>query len=289
MVVVARASPVCVDAGLDSETLAFYRRTVRTLTRAGVPFLVGGAYAFAQYTGIIRHTKDFDVFVRPEHARRALTALEADGCRTEVTFAHWLGKARCGEEFVDVIFGAGNGVACVDDGWFEHAVHGKVFGLRVQLCPVEETIWSKSFIQERERYDGADVAHLLHARGLELDWPRLLERFGEHWRVLLSHMVLFGFIYPAEREKLPAWVMQELTRRLAEETRDNATDEAACQGTLLSRAQYLHDIEHCGYQDPRLRPRGGMTRAQVARWTAAIADDGDPGGPHGDVAAGGGR
>jgi hypothetical protein len=282
--VVVLAPPVCVDAGLDRATLAFYRRTVRALTRAGVPFLVGGAYAFAQFTGIIRHTKDFDVFVLPQDAGRALAALDAAGCRTEITFAHWLGKARCGEDFVDVIFGAGNGVAGVDEGWFEHAVPGKVFGLPVQLCPVEETIWTKSFIQERERFDGADVAHLLRACGPDLDWPRLLERFGEHWRVLLGHLVLFGFIYPAERRKVPAWVMHELTRRLDAETRDGAAEEATCRGTLLSRAQYLYDIEHAGFQDPRLRPRGGLTRSQVARWTAAIKDDGDRGGAHADAA-----
>ena len=34
-----------------------------------MPFLVGGAYAFARYTGIERHTKDFDVFVRAARLR----------------------------------------------------------------------------------------------------------------------------------------------------------------------------------------------------------------------------
>jgi hypothetical protein len=31
---------------------------------------------------------------------------------------------------------------------------------------------------ERERFDGADVAHIILAYGDRLDWRRLLERFG---------------------------------------------------------------------------------------------------------------
>ena len=80
----------------------------------------------------------------------------------------------------------------------------------VRLSPAEEMIWSKAFIQERERFDGADVLHLLRETGPSLDWPRLLMRFGDHWRVLLSHLILFGFVYPDKRQNVPAWVMDEL-------------------------------------------------------------------------------
>jgi hypothetical protein len=44
------------------------------------------------------------------------------------------------------------------------------------------------------------VLHLLHETGPSLDWPRLLMRFGDHWRVLLSHQILFGFVYPDKRQ-----------------------------------------------------------------------------------------
>src|SRR5205085_362129 len=115
-----------------------------------------------------------------------------------------------GDSFIDIIFSSGNGLATVDEGWFSYAVKADVFGEPVLLCPPEETIWSKAFIQERERYDGADVAHLIRARGRDFDWPRLLRRFGPHWPVLLSHLILFGYIYPGERAIIPAGVMQDL-------------------------------------------------------------------------------
>ena len=87
----------------------------------------------------------------------------------------------------------------------------------VKLCPAEEMIWSKGYVQERERFDGADIAHLIRGRGETMDWGRLLRRFGEHWRVLFGHLVTFGFIYPAERAKIPGWLLKELSDRLVNE------------------------------------------------------------------------
>src|SRR5205823_228455 len=125
-------------------------------------------------------------------------------------------------DYVDLIFSSGNGVATVDESWFEHAVDTDVLGVAVRLCPPEETIWSKAFVQERERFDGADVLHLLHRLASSLDWPRVLSRFGPHWRVLFAHLVLFGFVYPDRRGSLPSWVLDELMRRFAAESESAA-------------------------------------------------------------------
>jgi hypothetical protein len=226
----------------DPVSRDFYQSALRYLRRASVPFMVGGAYSYARHTGLERHTKDFDLFVRPNHCELALTTLAAAGYGVVRKFPHWLGKAYSGEHCIDIIYGSGNGVAVVDDGWFEHAVADRVLDTEVLLCPVEETIWSKAFVMERERYDGGDIAHLLRGAGRELNWRRLLDRFGPHWRVLFSNLVLFGFIYPSERKIVPSWVLEELTSRLHQEAQSPAPDQPVCQGTLLSRAQYLVDI-----------------------------------------------
>ena len=181
-----------------------YRTALEMLNRSGVPYMVGGTYAFQYYAGISRTTKDFDIFVRPRDVQRILEVLTRAGFKTEIAFSHWLAKAHHGDKFIDVIYSSGNGVAEVDDEWFAHAVDEEVLGAPVKLCPPEEMIWSKAMIMERERYDGADVAHLLrHCSGL-LNWERLVRRFGNNWRVLLSHLVLFGFIYPGERALIPS-------------------------------------------------------------------------------------
>jgi hypothetical protein len=257
--------------GLPEATAAFYCEMVEALQLARVPFLVGGAYAFARYTGVVRHTKDFDVFVRPGDVEWALATLHAAGAATERTFPHWLGKARHGDDFIDVIFSSGNGLATVDDEWFTHAIADEVLSRSVRLVPPEEMLWSKAFVMERERYDGADINHLLRAHAADLDWERLLRRFGEHWPVLLSHLVVFGYVYPTESRHLPDWVMRQLQDRLERERQAPPPREQITRGPLISRAQYLIDVEEWGYHDPRLLQNGGtMTGANVQHWTDAI-------------------
>ena len=261
----------------DEPTKAFYRQAIDVLDAAGVPVLVGGAYAFSQYTGIERHTKDFDLFLKRDDVERAMEAFRAQGFEPEMRFEHWLGKVYGpGELFVDLIFSSGNGIAEVDDLWFEFATPGRVFDRGVRLCPPEEMIWSKAFIQERERFDGADVAHIFKARADRMDWSRLIARFGQNWRVLYSHLVLFGYIYPDNRAQVPSWVMTELHTRLIEETTTAVPVDRVCNGPVLSRQQYLPDLVD-GYEDARLAPVGNMTEEQIAAWTAAIKVDGDPG------------
>jgi hypothetical protein len=256
--------------GFDPETRRVYVEALEALRQEGVEFLIGGAHALAPYTGILRDTKDLDVFLRRGDCERALATLDAAGFVTDVTFPHWLAKAHAGDRYIDVIFSSGNGVAVVDDAWFTHAIPGHVFRVPVLLCPPEEMIWSKAFIMERERYDGADVAHLLLACGPQLDWCRLLGRFGHRWRVLLSHLVLFGFIYPRERAAIPDAVMGHLLNRLHREGASSCPDgDYVCDGTLLSRQQYLVDVTR-GYVDGRLTPRGEMTATEIGDWTAAI-------------------
>jgi hypothetical protein len=134
-------------------------------------------------------------------------------------------------------------------------------------------IWSKSFSMERERFDGADVIHLLRARADDLDWPRLLRRFGAHYRVLLSHLVMFGFVYPNERDRVPSEVMEELVMRLGLELATPPREGKICQGTLVSRAQFQVDIEQWGYEDARTHSHVRMTDEHIAQWTHAIEDE----------------
>jgi hypothetical protein len=258
---------------LPSETAAFYRRTVAALQLADVPFLVGGAYAFGRYTGIVRHTKDFDIFVRPRDVVRALTTLKEAGAASELTFPHWLAKARDRDDCIDVIFSSGNGLSTVDDEWFAHALPDEVLDQPVLLIPPEEMLWSKAFVMERERYDGADINHLLRATAANLDWSRLLRRFAEHWPVLLSHLILFDYVYPAEARNIPDRVMADLLQRLAAERQALAPRERMMRGPFISREQYLIDISEWGYPDPRLLQNGGaMTGASVQHWTDAITN-----------------
>jgi hypothetical protein len=250
------------DPGRDTNT--FYRRTLHVLSDARVPFLVGGSHALLHYTGIIRETKDFDLFVRRDDVDKALEALALAGYWTQVA------KAKQGHDHVDIVFASGNGLCRVDDGWFEHAIEAEVLGMPVKIAPVEELLWQKSFVMERERYDGADIMHILRTCAESLDWARLMQRFETQWHVLLLNLILFSFVYPSERHRIPPQVMGELLSRLKGELDSPPTEERVCRGTLISRAQYLLDIGQYGYHDARIVPRGNMTPEDCIYWTWAI-------------------
>ncbi|HEU4537432.1 MAG TPA: hypothetical protein VFS00_25110 [Polyangiaceae bacterium] len=257
--------------GREGETAQFYANAMRVLDEAGVPFLVGGAFALWYYTHICRPTKDLDLIVLGSDRDRALGALAEAGYTTETPYPHWLAKAFQGEEFIDIIYNSGNGCSPVDAEWFAHAPVSRLLGRKVRVSPPEELLHGKAFVMERERYDGADVAHLLLSHGPRLDWPRLLRRFGDRWRVLLSHIVLFGLIYPTERASVPEWVLRELLDRVRAEGRESDDESSrVCYGTILSREQFLVDVKEWGFQDARLPPVGLMSSADVDLWTAAI-------------------
>jgi hypothetical protein len=239
------------EDALAPATRDSYYRALLTLLEADLPFLVGGAYALGCYTGILRDTKDFDVFVHPRDVEKTLAALARAGYGTELTDRVWLAKAFHGADWVDVIFSSGNGIATVDEEWFKYAVEGDLLGIPIKLIPAEEMIWSKSFVMTRERYDGADIAHVLNALADRLDWARLLRRFDSHWQVLYSHLILFGFIYPSERARIPASVMRKLADRQTAELRTPPPSRRICGGTLLSNSQYETDIDQWGWEDAR--------------------------------------
>jgi hypothetical protein len=247
----------------DPRCSAFYRTAMEILRDARVPFMVGGAFALERHAGISRFTKDFDVFISPSDVDRALAAFDAKGYATELTAPYWIAKVRYEDLYVDLIWSSGNGVATVDDEWFAHALEDEILGMPALIVPAEEMIWQKAYIMERERFDGADVIHVIHAMAERLDWDHLVRRFGPHWRVLLAHLVLFGFAFPSERDRIPAPVLHLLTGRLERELSSGSTDGDLMQGTLLSRHQYRDDVNGGRYRDARLQPPADLTEDDI--------------------------
>jgi len=233
------------------EERAIHGRALASLQDAGLKPMVGGAYALRTHTGLWRDTKDLDLFLPKARIHEALRVLEGSGFRTEFTDPLWIAKAFDGPYFIDLIFSSGNGVAVVDAEWQSYASKGIVLDRESLIVPAEEMIWSKAFIQERERFDGADVHHLIRAKGAAFDWERLLRRFGDHWPVLYGHLISFWFAFPSDRAQIPDWVMRELGGRLSAGLDRPAQKERICRGTFLSRQQYLYELDNLGYADAR--------------------------------------
>jgi hypothetical protein len=250
----------------DRATAEFYVDAMRALDDAKVPYVVGGGYAMAYYTGIARNTKDLDLFIKPADRDRALTTLTAAGYRTEFFYPFWISKALCGESFIDLIYNSGNGLCPVDDEWISHAVPNDVLGYPTRLVPAEEQLWSKAFVQDRDRYDGADIAHLILCQGERMDWERLLRRVAGHEPVLYAHCILFRYAYPTEQRCVPDWVMQ----RLSASTNDPSINKRingtkVCRGTFLAQKSYGNAIRSWGFTDGRLAPYGPLGREELAQ------------------------
>lgn len=227
---------------------SFYVSAIHDLETAGVPFMIGGAYAMRVYADIERDTKDLDIFCKAGDYPRILEALAGRGYSTEVTDANWLAKAFDGEHFVDIIFNSRNGLCPVDETWLEHARDGKILDVEVKLIPAEEELWTKLYVQDRHRYDGADVNHIIRYMGEDLDWERILMRLEVHWELLLQGLIHFRFVYPSEVEKVPEWLMSELLDRMKRQVATPASKDAICRGPALSQHQYDPDITEWGYK-----------------------------------------
>ena len=227
-----------------------YTEALRILNDAGIHYVVSGAVALGHYTGIWRETKDMDIFLVRSNLTATLLALAAHGYQVETTSQHWLAKARKGDYFVDLIYGFGGWRAPVDDAWWERGSPGVLLGQRVRMAPVEEMIWMKSYVAHRERFDLADVLHLIQACHHLIDWEHLLRRFGPDWSLLLFHLNLYQFVYPTHRADIPAWVTHHLIER--RKAADEPTDQPmVCRGPLLDRFSFLVDVQE-GWEDGRL-------------------------------------
>jgi predicted nucleotidyltransferase len=230
------------------EADSFYQEALQILADSRIPFLLSGAFALRYHTGIYRDTKDLDIFCKPSDYMAILRLFADKGYKTELTDARWLSKIFKGDHFIDVIFDSVNNIWLMDDSWFDKAYTGELFGIEVKYIPPEELIWSKIYVQNRERYDGADVNHTILKCGPTLDWEKLYRYMDRHWHLLLGQIINFQFVYPSDRDLIPRWLFDDLMKRAQEQYSHPASVEKVCQGPIIDQTQYRVDITEWGYK-----------------------------------------
>jgi hypothetical protein len=239
------------DFWIPEEERDVYKRALGALNEAGVPYVVAGAYAIYEHTGIYRKTKDLDLFFQPSAVVPAARALRDAGFVTRLEDSHWLAKATAGDCFVDLIYGMGNGVALIDEDWIRHSRAGILAATPVRIAPPEELVWHRLFISERHRHDMADILHLMLCLGDTFDWERLVRRAGEHWPLLLAQLLTFSYVYPGYRRNVPAWVYDQLLQRARRDGEQGDVEDADfTRGPLISRFSFTIDVREWGFVDP---------------------------------------
>jgi Nucleotidyl transferase of unknown function (DUF2204) len=241
------ALPVSSSIPMDvpEEQASLFREVLTTLDEKHVPYAVSGAFALRHHTGICRFTKDLDVFLTAENVSRALSLLTERGFHCEVCDPVWLAKAHRDGFFVDLITGMSNGVIVVEDSWIQRAQPAVVHEVQTRVLAPEELVASKLFVAMRERFDGADIAHVIYGTYGTFNWDREMELVGEHWQMLLWSLILFNYVYPAQSHYVPSAVWQELLRRF-HETLDRSDSSARFRGSLVDEKMFAIDVSEWG-------------------------------------------
>jgi len=234
---------------VDSQAASFYSEAVALIKQSEKPFLMGGGMAVVNHTGMERCSKDLDIFVKASDYMSILQLFSDNGFEVEVYDVRWLAKIFKDGYYIDLIFSSVNNICRVDDSWFARASKGKFGEHEVLFLSAEDLIWCKSYIWNRERFDGADINHLLLAVGEKLDWKYLLERLDPHWHLLLAELLLFQFVYPNDyRRIIPQWLFDELIARANQQYQLPSPVQRVCRGPLIDNTQYSIDIKQFDYK-----------------------------------------
>jgi hypothetical protein len=248
-----------------------FRNVLQALEKNRAPYAVSGAFALRHHTGIYRFTKDLDLFLTAETCPAALDGLRETGAECTVHDPVWLSKASRDGFFVDLITGMSNGMIVVDDSWIERAHPAVVYSVNTRVLAAEELVASKLFVAKRERFDGADIAHVIYGTHGRFDWKREMELTGDHWEMLLWALVLFRYAYPAQTHYVPKKIWRELLDRFEAEIRE-PDPQAEFRGSLVDDNMFAIDVNEWGLanllersREQRLRKLGKNYATEVAR------------------------
>jgi hypothetical protein len=191
-----------------------YLRVIQIINDRGFGYALGGAFALAAYTGHWRNTKDLDLYVLPQDRDQVIEAVLSTGMKdyydVEKYDRSWIYRAHQEDIIVDVIWAMANGRSDVDELWFTHGDHVSGRNEILPVIPIEELIWGKIYVLQKERSDWPDILNLIHASGPQVDWDHLVSRMGEDTPLLAALMTLFAWLDPGRAVEFPSTLWERL-------------------------------------------------------------------------------
>lgn len=178
-----------VDHGDDDRLPIVLDETMAALREADIQFLLIGGVGSCVF-GRDRGTRDIDVFVRPESAENALSALAARGFRTKKEYEHWLYKAWKDDVLVDVIFRSSRDIL-LDQEMLDRARTVTFRGREVPVAPPEDLVVMKAVAasEDTPRYWYDAIAMIGQT---ELDWDYLIARARQRGARRILSLLLFA-------------------------------------------------------------------------------------------------
>src|SRR5947209_8398605 len=165
------------NSGLSAappEKRAAYSSVLREACDTGIVLAVGGSLAVSSYSGILRPIKDLDLYVAPDSKDRLIALLTQQGFEDyfdRVPYDRgWIYRAVSEDLIVDVIWQMANRRALVDDCWLSRGPVVEFEQVSIRLLPLEEMVWNRLYVLQRDRCDWPDVFNLLDIAGDKIDW-----------------------------------------------------------------------------------------------------------------------
>ena len=193
---------------------ANYIVAMEALRRANVRFMLGGGFAQGSFSGRWRHTKDIDFYILPSDRHAAIAALTSerfvDYYATLPYDREWIYRSTREGVLVDIIWSMANRRAQVDESWIERGTPIQVRDQRMLLMGIEEFIWCKLYIVQRDRCDWIDVMNLLYTNSARIDWKHLIHRLGGDAPLLQAVLTLFGWVHPERALLIPQAIRSQL-------------------------------------------------------------------------------
>jgi hypothetical protein len=207
-------SPPAWEERIPATEWEVYRRVIRQVRSKGIPFAFGGAFATAVYTGQLRNTKDFDVYILPDDREQLIEVVRRSGLTDyfeQLPYDRsWIYRASQGDVIVDAIWEMANHRAMVDRRWLDAGPAISLHGEQLRAIPVEELIWSKLYVLQRQRSDWTDVLNLIDAQATAIDWGHLLDRLSDDSPLLAAVLQVYLWLVPEGAGWIPGSIRSEL-------------------------------------------------------------------------------
>lgn len=207
---VNHSAPEMMTAPIPAPQWTVYREVIAQARERGISFALGGGFAVSVYTGLWRNSKDLDVYVLPKDREEMVGITQRIGLADYHERAPydrtWIYRSCKDEIIVDIMWAMANHRAPVDEGWLLRGAAVRVNDEHVHVLPVEEMIWDKLYVLQRDRCDWLDALNLLYAAGSTIDWQYLFRRVGSDAPLLRALLSVFTWVSPGRAGALPRWI-----------------------------------------------------------------------------------
>lgn len=227
-----------------------YAQVIETARARQVPIAVGGGLAFSAYAHRWRSTKDIDFYILHQHVEEMIDIVRGAGFQDyyeQLPYdRRWIYRAQRDGIIVDLIWSMANYLTETDPGWLSGGTELQIRGTTVKLLPIEELIWAKLYVLQRDRCDWPDLLNLIYSQAAQIDWNRLLGRVGADLRLLGAVLNVFSWLCPDRADAVPGWVWQPVGL-LPPTEHEPPCEPNAGRVHLLDRRQWFGPgIEHRG-------------------------------------------